>query len=390
MPKSILLATSLSALLLAGCVTQTTPENTAPPAATATLSLADRVAAFRQENPRVMTRDAARRLGVSEADLLTLNIGSTVTRLRDGGDTGRAILGRLHELGRVTSVTRNDEVTLEVTGTANAPRVRPGTDGRPDRTIPGYFGGPIDLRPFFDKWQYAFAVVAPGREGRTRRSFQFFDAHGTAVQKLYLEDEAAIPVFERIVAELRAAHQSPELAVTPLPAATRAKPDAEIDTAGFLAAWDEMTDVHQFGGILREFGVTRQQALRLAGAERAYRVASPAALRAFLETAAANGTEFLAFVGNNGLTQVFTGSIQKTGASGPWFNVLDPDFNLHVREDLLGEIWVVKKPSGQDLLTAVEVYNHAGDIVVQFYSRRAARQPESATWRALLSGLPAL
>jgi putative hemin transport protein len=29
-------------------------------------------------------------------------------------------------------------------------------------------------------------------------------------------------------------------------------------------------------------------------------------------------------------------------AVGPWYNILDPSFNLHLREDAIDQVWVVR------------------------------------------------
>jgi putative hemin transport protein len=339
-------------------------------------------------------------------------VGKTVTRLRDGKETAQLVLKREHELGEVTTITRNDEVVLEVTAVANAPRpprAAPAEENKdaakpeapataaaaaPARPVgdggsPGFFGGPIDLRPSFSRWQFAFAVAQPGREGKVRRSFQFFDEHGTAVHKIYVNDEAGIAAFDQLVGELRAPDQNAPIATKAADAKVAEKADAEIDRAGLLAAWDGITNVHQFGGLLKKFNVSREQALRLGGTERAYQV-DLTGLRTLLDEAAKDGTPIMAFVGNNGLTQIYTGPITKTEASGPWYNVLDPKLNVHIHEPGLASVWVVKKPSTDGILTAIEVYNREGEIVIQFYSKRERRQPESAAWHKIIAALPAL
>jgi len=40
-----------------------------------------------------------------------------------------------------------------------------------------------------------------------------------------------------------------------------------------------------------------------------------------------------------------------------WLNVLDPDFNLHVRVDLIHSSWIVRKPTSEGIVTSLETYN---------------------------------
>ena len=43
--------------------------------------------------------------------------------------------------------------------------------------------------------------------------------------------------------------------------------------------------------------------------------------------------------------------------TGPWLNVLDPTFNLHLREDRIAAAWVVRKPSVNGDIHSLELYD---------------------------------
>lgn len=62
------------------------------------------------------------------------------------------------------------------------------------------------------------------------------------------------------------------------------------------------------------------------------------------------GVPIMVFVGNPGLIQIHTGPVRRIERMGPWLNVLDPDFNLHIREDRIGETWLVRKPGEPELV----------------------------------------
>ena len=68
---------------------------------------------FQAANPRVRIRDAARQLGVSEAELLATATGETVVRLNDDF---AAMLHELDALGYVMALTRNEEIVHERKG----------------------------------------------------------------------------------------------------------------------------------------------------------------------------------------------------------------------------------------------------------------------------------
>jgi putative hemin transport protein len=364
----------------------------APCAFAQTATLAERWAALRKEQPTVQMRDAARTLQVSEAELLATGMGNTVTRLADTAHAPREIMRRALDLGRVMALTRNENAVIEVTGTATRiAQAKQGDDGAKDaerearelNIAGGYLGGPIDLRFQFPKWRHAFAVVQPGRDGAVSRSLQFFDAAGTAVHKVYLKNDAAIPVFDKLVAEFRHPQQDGKLAIVPAAPKPVPKPDSAIDVKEFQLAWKEMTDVHQFNRIVGEFGMSREQALRLAPAGAARKVA-PQAVRQLLEQSASQGLAIMAFVGNGAVTQIYSGKIGKVAASGGWFNVLDPDFNLHLRDSTFRAGYVLQRAG----VTSVEFFDDQGELAVTFFGVRERGKPQPKSWSDLTAALP--
>ncbi|WP_035819184.1 hemin-degrading factor [Janthinobacterium sp. RA13] len=357
-------------------------------------TLAERWSTLRTEQPKLQIRDAARALGVSEAQLLATNIGKGVTRLQADGNQPREIMRAALDLGVVQAITRNENGVIETTGVASkfkqagdkseqADAKDPETQARQRNIAGGYLGGQIDLRFHFENWKYAFAVEQAGRDGKPTRSLQFFDANGTAVHKIYLRNEPGVAVYDKLVATFRLPQQSAELNVLAVAPKAAEKPDAEIDVKEFQLAWKDMTDVHQFAQIMREFHLTREQALRLAPAGVVERV-TPQALRTLLENAAKDKVAIMVFLGNEGLTQIYSGKIEKIMAAGGFFNVLDPDFNLHIRDTALRSGWVVKRGG----VTSVEFFDNDGTQVVSFFGVRERGKPQPQSWVDLADSLP--
>ncbi len=378
------------ALALSGALLLTT----LPLSVAGAASLAERWQALQIEQPKLGLRDAALKLGSSEAQLLALSVGSTVTRLQEGELVPREIMRRALDLGKVLALTRNEHGVLERTGVAT--RLKPqepiiGLDADKEqeraarlRNIAGgYLGGPIDLRFTFRHWQHAFAVVQPGKDGVLSRSLQFFDGQGNAVHKLYVKSEAGVPVFEQLVAEFRHPQQQAPLRITAAAPRAVEKPDAAIDVKEFRLAWEELSDVHQFNRLLGEFGVSREQALRLAPAGAARPIA-PQAVRQLLEQAASQQLEMMAFLGNQGAIQIFSGKIGTVREAGGWFNVLDPEFNLHLRDSAFRSAYVIRRAG----VTSVEFFDQHGDLVVSFFGVRERAQPQSQSWLDLTAALP--
>lgn len=337
---------------------------------------------YRKANPHARIRDAARALNVGEAQLLATDCGAGVTRLKAfEGDWG-AMIEALKPLGRVMALTRNNEAVHERKGEYSR------TELFPSHKMGQVLDEGIDLRLFFHVWSHAFAIDEETKEGKRRRSIQFFDASGEAVHKIFLQEESDAKAFARYVARHRSEDQSPALAVEPARDAPAERPDAQVDVEAFRREWTEMTNTHEFFGLTRRHNVTRTQALRLAPPDMAREVGN-ASLRRLLEEAARNEIAIMVFVGNHGCIQIHSGAVRNIKATSEWLNVLDPDFNLHVREDLIRRSWVVRKPTSEGVVTSLELYNSAGEQIATIFSKRKDYKEESGAWRDMLANLPA-
>lgn len=321
-------------------------------------------------------RDAAELLDVSEAELLSSECGAGVTRL--AGDL-RELVQRLPELGKVMALTRNAQAVHEKIGIYENLSV----SGQMGMGL----GADIDLRLFFAHWKFAYAAREATVKGkRDTYSLQFFDAAGHAVHKVFLRDESNLAAYNRLVTAYRAPDQSPGEVVHPLSVPEAQRLDEEIDQEGLRAGWEALKDTHEFFGLLKKFKVARTQALRLAGEDLAYAVPT-SAVRSLLENVAESGLPIMVFIGNRGCIQIHSGPVCNIKVMGSWLNVLDPGFNLHLREDLIAAAWVVKKPTDDGVVTSLEIFDRMGNTIALFFGKRKPGLPESADWRVSIAGL---
>lgn len=323
---------------------------------------------FRTENPKVRIRDAAKQLGLSEADLVAADINKGNIRLNDDF---KDFLKDAGSLGYVMALTRNDHCVHERKGVYHKASFN-GNMGllvNPD----------IDLRLFMNHWHFGFAVNENGR-----LSFQFFDQDGEAVHKIYLTEKSNSEAWDKLIEKHRAEDQSPAIQTVPLTDFSQEKPDTEIDINGFQDAWKELQDTHQFHGLLKTFGLARIQAMRLAP-EGFCEELGMEVFKRIIHNVSDASVEIMVFTGSRGCIQIHTGEVKNLLQSGPWFNILDPEFNMHLREDAIASIWQVKKPTSDGVVTSIEVYDADGNIIVQFFGKRKPGIPESEAWRAALS-----
>lgn len=337
---------------------------------------------LRAEQPGMHGREMAQKLGVSEAQLVAADIGHGATLLRSDVESFKALFDRLHELGRVKAITRNEYGVIERTAVAlpvkrdEQGRIQPGS---------GFVGTDIDLRFNIDNWGSAFAVVLPRKGGRTSRSFQIFDKNGDAVHKVYVNDEKGVAAFDRLTADFKAESQRPDWTVA-LAKIKPAKLLTDMDIRDLRNAWHEMTDVHEFQRLINDFGISRERAFELIGKESAYKI-SGKSVEVLLKDAAKRQQPIMVFLSNPGMTQIYSGVIENPVAKDGWFNVLDPDFDLHLRQSGVDHGWVVRRPARSGIITSVEFYDNKGNQIVNFFSLRERNKEETIGWRELVGNL---
>lgn len=327
--------------------------------------------ALKAENPHLRIRNAAAELGVSEAELLATNVGEGVTVLKP---EFKEILTEAEQLGKVMALTRNEECVHERKGTYLS-----GDFSSPHAQL--FVGEDIDLRIFLNHWKIAFAVV----EG-DRKSLQFFGKDGLALHKIYLTKDSNEAAFDAIVEKFKAEDQTSTFTFEVVAPKAEEKADVDIDVEGFQKAWTELKDTHDFFMMTRKFGVSRTQALRLAPEGFTKKIDNAKVVNV-LEDAAEKQLPIMIFVGNRGIIQIHTGTVAKTLWHQQWFNVMDPDFNLHLDVTKIAEAWIVKKPTEDGEVTAIEVFNKEGDFIVQFFGKRKPGIPELQEWKDLVADL---
>ncbi|KQT42314.1 MULTISPECIES: hemin-degrading factor [unclassified Methylophilus] len=326
-------------------------------------------------------RDIAEKLQISEGALIAAHAGAQekawllqATRLQADWP---ALMKSLEPLGEVMALTRNISCVHEKTGVYK----NVSDTGHVGLVL----GGDIDLRAFYSHWAHGFAVSETVDNG-VQQSLQFFDAQGAAIHKVFIKPQSDVEAYKAFVKHFADENQKPGITTVPAPPLPVDKADSEIHVAGFQAAWRALQDTHDFFGLLKRYGVSRLQSMRLA--EKQYvRQANLESARELLETAATEGVALMIFVANPGMVQIHSGIVKKVAVMGPWLNVLDPGFNLHLREDHIASAWVVRKPTVDGLVTALELFDAEGNVIAMFFGERKPGKPELAEWRALVETL---
>ena len=334
-------------------------------------ALRQRHAALVAATPDLRIRERASRLGATEAELVAAGCGVSSRQL---GGTAQALFRDLGSLGSVMALSRNDAAVHERHGHYDNIQADDGPVGI-------VLGPDIDLRMFFSAWQYFYAVTENGRD-----SIQFFDKAGEAVHKIYRTDHTDAAAWQAYIDRHALPAGTPVTPVVVVPFAASTEAAQPADPEALRADWRGLKDTHDFFSMLRQHKVSRIGALRTAGQDLAQQVAD-GAVETVLQQAAETGLSIMCFVANRGIVQIHTGPVQKLVRTGPWFNVLDPAFNLHLNTTAVTSSWVVNKPTVDGWVTSLELYGADGELIVQFFGERKPGKPELPAWRALLESL---
>lgn len=350
-------------------------------------SLRERFSAARSSGKRA--KDAAESLGVSEGEAMAAHAGTHDYPLKVTPLQGPwvEVLQALQLCGPVMALTRNASTVHEKTGVYE----NINATGHMGLAL----GEDIDLRLFFSRWHAGFAAYEPANDPKNppTQSLQFFDAHGVAVHKVFARAETDREAFNDIVSQFSDADK--HYVFLPAPAKHPPTPDAELDAAGLAQGWSEMTDTHQFFGLISKFGVERQQAFRLVEGRFTQR-ADLGIVRKLLDESAMDGASIMVFVSSSGCIQIHSGPVKRieplVTPTAQWINVLDAGFNLHLREDMIQNAWIVQKPTADGVVTSVEVFDGDGDgeLMAMFFGSRKPGVPEQQAWRDIAARLPRL
>ncbi|QCJ69558.1 hemin-degrading factor [Providencia heimbachae] len=343
--------------------------------------LFERYQQAKTDNKAKYARDLAAYLEVSEAELLHSRVGrDKAKRLNVDAPT---LLTALGTVGQVKAITRNEYVVHEQVGRYENARFS---------SHGGLILNPraLDLRMFFSHWDSVFTLSEEAKNGE-RHSIQFFDKQGDALHKVYTTDETDLAAWNALI-EQYATVDNPSLQLeaaqpfTSQPVSDELKQQLEQE-------WRNMTDVHQFFILLKKNNLSRQQVFSAVSDDLAWQVPTDS-FNQLVHTAFNDQNEIMIFVGNCGCVQIFTGQIkrimpyQSEGSDLKWLNIFNPDFTLHMIENDIAECWVTRKPTDDGFVTSLEVFDKAGNQIVQMYGQRTEGTPEQEQWRDQVMALP--
>lgn len=339
----------------------------------------DAFSTMRRDGPR-RHRDIAKILSISEAELLAAHCNAALPQESVALETTRLNhqwseqISILETLGPVMALTRNASCVHEKKG------VYQSVTQTGDIGI--VLGEAIDLRIFYNHWLFGFVVIEKTARG-LQHSLQYFDRYGVAIHKIFLLPDSDIKAFLEFKSRFSDKDQSSNIGIASQSHAKTECADCDVDIVKLQQEWSAMRDTHDFFLLLKKFSVSRLQAFRLVRTDFAQAV-RPGEYRRILNLASDKRIPLMVFVSNPGIIQIHTGLIQNISVTNGWLNVLDPNFNMHLRQDQIASAWVVRKPTVDGVVTSLELFDHSGELILMLFGQRKPGLPENIQWRALL------
>jgi putative hemin transport protein len=296
-------------------------------------------------NKPVRARNAAEQLGISEAQYVALSLGDGAEEL--DMHCMKDLFDQLASCGELMALTRNNEVVMERKGIYQNPHAVN------DALI--LMNKDINLRLRVMAWRYGFAVNENGRQ-----SLQFFGADAMAAHKIYATDLTHKRIFQALINRFKLPKPQPrllEIVCLDQPKTTSPK---EINA--------DAQQVHN--------GAVKQLFTQIAE----------------------NQLPIMLLIANKDASQIFTGRIHKLLETGPWFNVLDPGFDLHMNMNGIHQAWWVRKqlkPTNNQepaqTSHSVEFFNAQGEVVLVVNLEKNAKNNTNldSRWQNCLQSLVA-
>lgn len=332
--------------------------------------------AKKAERPLLFPTEGAQALGVSELELMLASPNS-----RYLGTDCRSVLLALPRFGEVLSIVRNEFAVHEKRGVLQNLNLG-------EKMGLAINVGGLDLRFFMTQWRYVLAIEEV-RADKSVYALQFFDGAGGSISKVFLQDlsEENLLAWQDLIQTHAQKAQDTPILLTKLPQKTPWQFQAlnPADKARLHSEWQAMQDVHQFHFLLKKLGIDRASSYHQAPEGMAQQL-DPSAIAALFEKAQQSQCPIMIFVGNTGVVQIQTGQVYTLKRMGDWYNILDQkqtQFTLHLNDGALSQVWCVKRPTKDGIITCIEGFDKVGNSIITLFGERLEGQSELLLWRDL-------
>lgn len=306
---------------------------------------------IQSEKPGMRPRDLSDSIGISEAEYLCawLDQGNRYITCRP-----EDIFPKLPEVGQLMALTRNACAVHEMIGVYQS--------FSPYRTTAECRGPGIRAHLTSKNWVYGFSVEKQ-RDDKRLCSFQFFDQSGEAVQKIHTRPTSDLKVWDRITQKL-SREADPDEIRSQLRAHRVSKPLRQMSVSGLETMFDGCKSKLE------------------------YRRVSNDACEHMLTAAATSGLPLVCKINSSGCLQTHEGPVTKIMTMGPWVNVMDGSFHMHLRTDHLLGTYVIHRTNGAEIRTSLEAYDATGTRAIYFSNQDDDTAGTEKIWQKIIAELP--
>ncbi|HCR86683.1 MULTISPECIES: ChuX/HutX family heme-like substrate-binding protein [Psychrobacter] len=335
--------------------------------------------ALKEKIPMLFPTEGATALGVSEFELMLASPYSQYI-----GNQCKAVLKQFETFGDMESIVRNELAVHEKMAPYHNLKLG-------EKMGLALNVGGLDLRFFMWQWQHMLAVTDTSRADKPSYSIQFYNAQGAAIDKVYLRElsDENIANWQALIAPQQQTVNTETLTLevqAPL-SEWRYKALNEEAREQLQQGWQAMTDVHQFHSLLKNIDIDRASSYHQAPDQMTQQLDISAVEAVFMHARDAK-CPIMIFVGNSGLVQIQTGTVQTLKRMGDWFNILDKDhndFTLHLKDRALAQVWCVKRPTKDGIVTCIEGFDGHGVSIFSVFGQRLEDTPELAEWQQIVA-----
>ena len=355
------------------------------------------------KTPMLFPTEGAKLLGVSELALLLASPHSQYL-----GTQCQDILTKLEQFHELLSIVRNEHAVHEKIGRYQNLKIST------NMALMVNVGG-LDLRYFINQWQHMLAISIHGNDNSNHNkpsySLQFFDEQGNAINKIFLQSTSddQVQKWQALIdGYAKQANTYVDIVNndtdeinddTPQEICLKKSQQHDGDwqlqaldkktIADFQQQWLNMNNIHQFHFIIQKLGIDRASSYHHAPEKHAVALQVDA-IEPLFQLVKEHDCPLMTFVGNTGVVQIQTGNIHHIKRTGDWINILDKDstqFTLHLHDVAITQLWVVKRPTSDGIITCVEAFDKSGKTIVSFFGQRLEGEPDLASWRQVTDKL---
>lgn len=313
------------------------------------------------ERSDMRPRDLADMLGISEAEYLCAWLDDGIRCISCKPEE---IFPKLAEVGPLMALTRNASAVHETVGFFERFSTY--------RTTAECHGPGIRTHLTSKNWVYGFSVEKRQNEKRqdamhrTEKrlcSFQFFDRNGIAVHKIHTRPNSDLSAWDRI-AKAIGFDIDPDEIRSQLQVHRAPEPRRVMSTSGLEKMFEGCKSNLEFHRVSNE------------------------AIEQMLKAASANGLSLICKVNSTGCLQTYEGPVAKIVTMGPWVNIMDDQFHMHLRKDHLIGTYIASRANGAEVRTSLEAYDASGTRVIYFANQDDGTAENENLWQKIIDELP--